>query len=198
MIFEVETVYHVYNQGNNREAVFLSESDYRLFEDKMRVHLHPFAHVVAYCLMPNHFHWLLVPKERGVQYTAPHPHQKAIPMQLLCKSIGTLLSSYTQKTNRKYGWSGSLFRKGTKSKAGSIRHLLDYPEHFPKKRFYSNMDYARICLEYIHQNPVKAGLSLYPTEWSYSSAKEWAGLPGNGICELEFGRKMLFGGRTTP
>jgi putative transposase len=53
MIFEVETVYHVYNQGNNREAVFLSESDYRLFEDKMRVHLHPFAHVVAYCLMPR-------------------------------------------------------------------------------------------------------------------------------------------------
>jgi hypothetical protein len=51
MIFEVETVYHVYNQGNNREAVFLSESDYRLFEDKMRVHLHPFAHVR--CLLFN-------------------------------------------------------------------------------------------------------------------------------------------------
>ena len=33
----------------------------------MRKYLLPNADVLGYCLMPNHFHWLIVPKPRGIE-----------------------------------------------------------------------------------------------------------------------------------
>ena len=38
-------------------------------------------------------------------------------------------------------------------------------------------------LDYVHQNPVKAGLVDEPLMWRYSSAANYAGLPG--ITEVE-------------
>ncbi len=59
-------IYHVINRGNMRMQVFDDAEDYRYFLEllktgmkKERVELH------AYCLMPNHFHLLLVPQKEG-------------------------------------------------------------------------------------------------------------------------------------
>ena len=57
-------IYHVINRGNMRMQVFDDMEDYEYFlkllekaskREKVEIH--------AYCLMPNHFHLLLVPKE---------------------------------------------------------------------------------------------------------------------------------------
>ncbi|MCH7406550.1 hypothetical protein [Belliella aquatica] len=37
------------------------------------------------------------------------------------------------------------------------------------------------CLNYIHQNPVEAGIVLSPEEYLYSSAANYAGLPDSLI-----------------
>jgi putative transposase len=57
--------YHVVNRGNNKSAIFLSEHDYRFFLDvlaeaKSKHH----CDIYSYCLMPNHFHLLVQPKEK--------------------------------------------------------------------------------------------------------------------------------------
>ena len=57
-------IYHIINRGNMRMQVFDDREDYEYFlellekaskREKVEIH--------AYCLMPNHFHLLLVPKE---------------------------------------------------------------------------------------------------------------------------------------
>jgi putative transposase len=58
--------YHVLNRGNNRAAVFHKDGDYEAFigllaEAKLR---HPMR-ILAYCLMPNHFHLALWPLGDG-------------------------------------------------------------------------------------------------------------------------------------
>lgn len=58
MRFEPNTIYHIYNQGNNREPIFFQERNYPFFLGKMKKHLSPFGDLICYCLMPNHFHWL--------------------------------------------------------------------------------------------------------------------------------------------
>jgi putative transposase len=59
MQFEKNMIYHVFNQGNNREQVFFNSENYLFFLQKMRTHLLPYAELLCYCLMPNHFHWLI-------------------------------------------------------------------------------------------------------------------------------------------
>jgi putative transposase len=59
MYFESGGVYHIYNQGNNRQQVFYSRENYFYFLRKLRIHIMPFADVLAWCLMPNHFHLLV-------------------------------------------------------------------------------------------------------------------------------------------
>ena len=58
--------YHVINRGNNRVRVFSAPTDYRSFlglveKAQGRVPLR----LVAACLMPNHFHFVLIPGESG-------------------------------------------------------------------------------------------------------------------------------------
>ena len=58
--------YHVINRGNGRAEVFHKPQDYDAFvvmlgEATERVEVR----VLAYCLMPNHFHLVLWPRKDG-------------------------------------------------------------------------------------------------------------------------------------
>ena len=50
--------YHIYNRGNNRENIFKETRNYRYFLTLYAKHIEPVADTFAYCLLPNHFHWL--------------------------------------------------------------------------------------------------------------------------------------------
>ena len=53
-------VYHVYNRGNNKQAIFHDDRDYMRFLAELDYvqSLFPFT-LYAFCLMPNHFHLAL-------------------------------------------------------------------------------------------------------------------------------------------
>jgi putative transposase len=51
--------YHIYNRGNNRERIFYEQRNYAFFLLRLRQHLSPVLDVVAYCLMPTHYHLLV-------------------------------------------------------------------------------------------------------------------------------------------
>jgi putative transposase len=60
-------VYHVLNRGNGRATVFHKDGDYEAFE---RILAEALAHVpgirlLAYCLLPNHWHLVLWPRGDG-------------------------------------------------------------------------------------------------------------------------------------
>ena len=115
MIFEENHLYHVFNQGNNHEKVFHSKNSYELFISKMREFILPFADVLAWCLMPNHFHLMLYINRTAIDIQDEHKTEGAMKSRSLNIAIAIILRSYTQATNKEYNRSGSLFRQKTKA-----------------------------------------------------------------------------------
>lgn len=153
MYFKEECTYHVYNRSN--ETVFYNRKNYIFFIQKIRDYILPFAHVLAYCIMPNHFHLILTVKAEGVRFSEK---KKREDMQLLPQAIGTVLSSYTQALNKQQqGRRGSLFAHNTKAK------ILNE----------SKDDYALNCFMYVHQNPKLAGLVDKIEDWEFSSFPDY-------------------------
>ncbi|TET42427.1 MAG: transposase, partial [Elusimicrobia bacterium] len=55
-------VYHVLNRGNGGREVFNKDQDYQAFTDLIKETKARYAiKIFAYCLMPNHFHIIVVP-----------------------------------------------------------------------------------------------------------------------------------------
>jgi putative transposase len=59
-------VFHALNRGVGRMKIFVAERDYLAFEEAIAetLSLYPMG-ILAYCLMPNHWHFLLWPEKDG-------------------------------------------------------------------------------------------------------------------------------------
>jgi REP-associated tyrosine transposase len=59
-------VYHVFNRSVGRMVMFRRDSDYQAFERVIHQaqELHPIR-ILSYCVMPNHWHWVVWPEEDG-------------------------------------------------------------------------------------------------------------------------------------
>ena len=59
-------MFHVLNRGNQRREIFQRPEDYAAFERVMcEAAEHIDIHLLAYCLMPNHWHLVLRPRQDG-------------------------------------------------------------------------------------------------------------------------------------
>lgn len=162
MHFEPDNIYHIYNRGHEKQTIFFSERNYLYFLQKIKAEWLPYADVLCYALMPNHFHFMVVPNEEGCKNTVLK--EKETHLQHLSKAIGKTLSSYTQAVNLELNRNGNLFQKKTKAKC-----LTDEVTD-------SLVDYLIICVHYIHNNPFAARLVVSPVNWKFSSLKDYAGL----------------------
>jgi len=103
MEFHPENFIHVYNRGNQQQILFFERANYLFFLKKVRKELLPYTEIINYCLMPNHFHFLLYSKIE-------------LKENQLNKAFGILLSSYTKAINIQENRKGSLFQQHTKAK----------------------------------------------------------------------------------
>lgn len=61
----VGSPHHLTQRGNNRQRVFFQDADYRYYLRLAVEYTKRFdVRVLAYCLMPNHVHWVVVPGHR--------------------------------------------------------------------------------------------------------------------------------------
>jgi len=170
MHFEPREFYHVYNRGNNRQPIFFNERNYLFFLKKVKKQLLPFSEIIAYCLMPNHFHFLLRPNDNGLKERNTFGGK---PMQELAYRIGILLSSYSQAINKQNKTTGSLFQQKTKAK---ILYEVNNG---------GRISYFEQCFHYIHQNPLVARMVKNLPDWPYSSYPDYTGLRNGTLCAKE-------------
>lgn len=218
MEFYQNQLFHIYNQGNNQRQIFFTENHYQFYLWKMRAYLLPFGDLIAWCLMPNHFHWQFFVRKTEIRRKELWLHSdkteyqrrirkfgaKAIPVEkgsrtangnkliTLNEAIGTLQKSYTHSLNKEKGWSGSLFRKRCKAKDGWIDEFITVTKNGKDDfRFLPGNDYGYQCFCYIHNNPVKAKIVKISSDYKWSSARDYTGLRDGNLCSLELGRQMF-------
>ena len=87
--------YHITQRGNNKEKVFFDDEDRRLYLDILQRYKNKYRiKILAYCLMGNHVHLLVVP---GQEVS-------------LARAMGGINLVYTQHVTRKYNRSGRLWQ----------------------------------------------------------------------------------------
>jgi putative transposase len=202
MQFDSGHLYHIYNQGNNRQKIFLERENYLFFLRKIQKHVLPFADILAWCLMPNHFHLLVhvnhVEVEMEMTPSAtlsrtrsrlegPFPNitqsrtrNNKAKLMSFNKSIGIMLASYTRAINNQQNWSGSLFRSGTKAVCLTEVNGIS-PSWITEMGITefivdnSDIEYPNVCFNYILYNPVKDRLVKRPEDWEFSSFSDFIG-----------------------
>ena len=100
-IFESGSFYHVYNRGNRKQQIFLNYEDYERFLNKILEYKKKSGvNILAFCLMPNHFHFL-------IQQSSPNA---------ISKFLSDLCNSYSRYFNTKYETVGGLYQGRFKAK----------------------------------------------------------------------------------
>ena len=171
--------------------MFLSDENRLFFLRRYAEILSPFINTYCWCLLPNHFHFLIRIKTEGeIHHYLNNPEltltitekkflKEQIPLTVLIeKSFTRFFQSYAQAFNKSQERLGNLFYKPFK------RVLIKNDHHFTQ------------TIIYVHANPVKHKISNDFTSYKWSS---WKGLLSNKPTNLLrnemiewFGNKDLF------
>jgi putative transposase len=206
MNFETGNLYHIYNQGNNRQKIFFSRDNYIFFLNKIKRHLLPHADILAWCLMPNHFHLMIYVKDviianealphgvtrshpvsrvKEIDLTPSHPVSRVKEINLN-NNIAIMLRSYTRAINKQFDRSGNLFRESTKAecltKINGITPAF-FGSHINVR--IPEKEYPQVCFNYIHANPVEAKLCKRPEDWEFSSYRDFCGIRNGTLINRE-------------
>ncbi len=207
MILEQGHLYHIFNQGNNRQLIFYRPENYHFFLKKIGTYILPFSDILAWCLMPNHFHLMVyvVKKSKSLNeesdsLTLSETITTTNQSRTFNDSIGLLLRSYTRAINKQENRSGSLFKPHTKAecltKSDGITPSFFYTSAGTKINVpIPEIEYPQVCFNYIHNNPVKVGMVINPEDWEYSSYRDHCGFRKGNLTNiertLEFGLKII-------
>jgi REP element-mobilizing transposase RayT len=143
--------YHIYNRGNNRENLFREVRNYRYFLELYAHHVYPVADTFAYCLMPNHFHFLVRIKTEDETHKTSQVSETCEVSFKPSQHFSNLFNAYTKAINKAYGRTGSLFQE----RFGRIE--------VTSERYYTHLIF------YIHANPQKHGFADDFRTWPWSS-----------------------------
>lgn len=147
--YDVDSYYHVYNRGVNKKAIFKDDQDYAVFLNLLKRYLGAEEQkdssgriyeklgeeieLLAFCMMPNHFHLFIYQRE---DWRA---------LEALMRRITT---SYSMYFNKKYKRVGHLFQDSYKASRvdneAYLQHITRYIHLNPKnyKHYeWSSIDY---------------------------------------------------------
>lgn len=114
--------YHIYNRGARQLTIFREPANYHFVLGRIKKYSYQFnLTIIAYCLMPNHYHLLI---RQNAQHNAGLLPQR-------------VFNSYTKAYNKRYGHSGTLFQGRYKAKHvdsdAYLHHLCRYIHANPVK-----------------------------------------------------------------
>jgi REP element-mobilizing transposase RayT len=146
--------YHIYNKGINGEEIFLNCEHYEKFLRLYEKYIDEIADTFAWCLMKNHFHFLIRIKEQEL-ILSKKSNEKILPKrfdsEFLSRQFGNLFNAYSQSFNNRTKRTGGLFQTPFR------RKLIETDDYFTTLIFY------------IHNNPVKHGICKRIQDYPWSS-----------------------------
>lgn len=115
-----DAVYHVLNRGNAKQTVFFNDGDYDAFLRLLRIAKERYpVRLLAYCLMPNHFHLVVQP----------------VHGRDLSKCMHWLLTSHARRHHNRRGTNGHVWQGRYKSfpikKDNHLLMVMRYVERNP-------------------------------------------------------------------
>lgn len=117
---EFDQYYHIYNRGNNRDLLFYKQYNYSYFLKKYEAYLSDHVFTFAFCLLPNHFHFLIKTKTDKVS-----------------GQFKKLFQSYALSINKQENRTGSLFTKPFRrikiEDDNYLKYLIFYIHYNPEK-----------------------------------------------------------------
>jgi REP element-mobilizing transposase RayT len=163
-----EKLYHIYNHANGTENLFKEPENYRYFLGQWEKYIQPIADALAYCLMPNHFHFLIkirsqseieeIIKKKSVEtkslggfQTLQGLKKEEATEKYISLQFSHFFNGYTQAFNKKYERKGSLFIP-----------------NFKRKEITSDAYISRV-IAYIHLNPVHHQFTDRLGQWPFCS-----------------------------
>lgn len=174
--FEEGKFYHIYNRTIDKQLMFKSDENYSYFLKRFNFYLSDIVEVYTYCLLDNHFHFLI----RIIDDLTTYKISKKVNLELsaheiISKQFRLFFQSYAMSFNTQHHRVGTLFQTPFK------RVLID------------NDNYLTQLIYYIHANPQKHKLITDFVNWKWSS---YSRLISNVDTKL-FRKEVigLFGGR---
>lgn len=176
-----DSFYHIYNRANGNERLFITDNNYLFFLRRYNEYLNLFLDTYCYCLMPNHFHFLVriknfnqidLSKFPGFKELMESNHKvsevdkDAYISSLISRQFSNFFNSYTKAFNKQFHRRGSLFMRPFKRKK------------------VTDEAYLRKLVHYIHYNPIAAGLTENYS-WRYSSYPAIISTNNTNICREE-------------
>lgn len=150
--------YHIYNRAVGDEKIFRNKENYRYFLQKFIQHIFPVADIYCYCLLPNHFHFLVRIKPADTLSIYYYERKKKIPLtdnsiinEFLMEQFSNFFNSYTKSINKIFDRKGKLFM-----------------DHLKRKEITADNYFSKI-IHYIHANPVHHGYCKKVSNWNHSS-----------------------------
>jgi len=126
---EIEHYYHIFNRGINGDFIFKNDENKKYFLKLVSKYLNNRISVLAYCLMDNHFHFVIKINEEGT---------------IVTQAFSNLFNAYAKAFNKQNSRTGSLFEKHFKRiklvNDNYLKQLIIYIHTNPKHHLNMNFE----------------------------------------------------------
>ena len=174
MNFECGRIFHIYTRANSDNDLLFKERDnYLFFLKKYNEYLTPISQTLCYCLVPNHYHFLIKVNDKDkifnyqIQKNYKYSKNDLKIDNFIQQQISNFHNSYAKAFNKKYKRRDSLFQKN------------------PKTKNITDEKYLMRVSRYIHKNPIKHNLITDLINWEYSSYPNYIGYRNSSFIEID-------------
>lgn len=152
--------YHIYNHSVGNEFLFRENSNYIHFLNLIGKYIHPISNILAYNLLPNHFHIVIQIRnenelfKRYLNLKSNKIDKDSINWsKFISQQFSNCFNAYAKAYNKRFNRKGALF--------------LDYL----KRKEIENFKYLHNLIKYVHYNAVHHEICADINDWFWSSYK---------------------------
>lgn len=173
MKLDPDRLYYVYHESRDRQPVFLSPADYLFFLEGIRKNVIAYCDILAYCIMPHYFHLLIHTNYQG----ATNLKRRGGTVNRIENAFHLILRNFNTYKKVPQNQKETLFVQ--KETLFSLVNNGD-------------PDYPQMCINHIHQSPLKEDCVRKIEHWPFTSFHEYIEEEPPLFCDKKAGLKYFY------